>query len=115
MSDRPPDVVTVLAESSRLNHGPAKVDLLREAVRLADHVRDVNAGFEARLRLMDAALVCGSPERGELARVYRAEAAAVAARYDARDGNDYYARHLAGVDELPALARPHPLPRRGGR
>ena len=47
-------------------------------------------------------------------RVYQAEAAAVAGRYDARDGNGYYARQLAALDRLLPLARPHPLPRRGG-
>jgi len=49
-----------------------------------------------------------------LDRVYHAEAAAVAARYDARNGNDYYTRQLAGLTELEALARPHPLPSPGG-
>jgi hypothetical protein len=50
----------------------------------------------------------------ELDRLYSAQAAAVAGRYDTRDGNDYYARQLADLDELLSLVRPHPLPRRGG-
>jgi hypothetical protein len=62
MTDLPPDVATVLAEASSLNDGPTKVDLLLESVRLADHARDADAGFEARLRLMEAALVCGSAD-----------------------------------------------------
>jgi hypothetical protein len=56
----------------------------------------------------------GRYELAELDRVYFAEAAAVSARYDARNGNAYYARSLAELDELLTLARPHPLPRRGG-
>lgn len=62
MTELPADVATILAEARGLNDGPAKVDLLQEAVRLADHHRDVDAGFEARLRLMEAALICGSAD-----------------------------------------------------
>jgi hypothetical protein len=62
MTDLPADVATILAEASGLSDGPAKVELLQEAVRLADHVRDVDAGFHSRLRLMEAALVCGSAD-----------------------------------------------------
>jgi hypothetical protein len=62
MTELPADVATILAEARGLNEGPAKVDLLQEAVRLADHHRDVDAGFEARLRLMEAALICGSAD-----------------------------------------------------
>lgn len=62
MSDLPPDVAAILDEAGGLTDGPAKVDLLQEAVRLADHARDADAGFQARLRLMEAALVCGSAD-----------------------------------------------------
>ena len=62
MTELPADVATILAEARGLNDGPAKVDLLEEAVRLADRARDLDAGFEARLRLMEAALVCGSAD-----------------------------------------------------
>lgn len=62
MSDLPRDVAEVLAEASALNDGPAKVELLQEAVRLADAHNDVGAGFQARLRLQEAALVCGSAD-----------------------------------------------------
>jgi hypothetical protein len=62
MTELPADVATILAEARGLNDGPTKVDLLQEAVRLADHHRDVDAGFEARLRLMEAALICGSAD-----------------------------------------------------
>lgn len=62
MTELPADVATILAQAYTLNDGPAKVDLLQEAVWLADHHRDVDAGFEARLRLMEAALICGSAD-----------------------------------------------------
>src|SRR5262245_10868343 len=62
MGDLPADVSRLLAEATDLNDGPGKVELLQEAVRLADHSRDVDAGFQARLRLMEAALVCGSAD-----------------------------------------------------
>jgi hypothetical protein len=47
--------------------------------------------------------------------VYRSAAADVGNRYDIRDGNDYYARGLAELDQLLELARPYPLPRRTSR
>jgi hypothetical protein len=62
MTEPPADVATILAEAHGLNDGQAKVDLLQEAVRLADHASAVDAGFDARLRLMEAALVCGSAD-----------------------------------------------------
>jgi hypothetical protein len=62
MTEPPADVATILAEAHGLNDGPAKVELLQEAVRLADHASAVDAGFDARLRLMEAALVCGSAD-----------------------------------------------------
>jgi hypothetical protein len=62
MSDLPADVARVLAEAANLNDGPGKVELLQEAARRADHACDVDAGFQVRLRLMEAALVCGSAD-----------------------------------------------------
>lgn len=62
MTDLPADVATILAEAHGLNDGPVKVELLQEAVRQADHGLDLDAGFEARLRLMEAALICGSAD-----------------------------------------------------
>src|SRR5262245_23488817 len=62
IDDLPRDVAMILAEAAGLDDGPGKVALLEEAVRLADHAHDVDAGFEARLRLMEAALVCGSAD-----------------------------------------------------
>jgi hypothetical protein len=62
MTDLPADVATILAEAHGLNDGPVKVELLQEAVRRADHGLNLDAGFEARLRLMEAALICGSAD-----------------------------------------------------
>src|SRR5262245_24107873 len=62
IDDLPRDVTMILAEAAGLDDGPGKVELLQEAVRLADHAQDVDAGFLARLRLMEAALVCGSAD-----------------------------------------------------
>jgi hypothetical protein len=62
ITDLPRDVAEVLRRALALDDGPAKVELLEEAVRLADHLQDVTAAFEARLRLMEAALVCGSAD-----------------------------------------------------
>lgn len=56
------DVWKILNEAAGLNDGPPKVELLQEAVRLADHQRDIDAAFVARLRLQEAALVCGSAD-----------------------------------------------------
>ncbi|HKA07406.1 MAG TPA: hypothetical protein VKD71_09130, partial [Gemmataceae bacterium] len=54
----------------------------------------------------------GRYDLAEFERVYLSEATDVARRYDIRDGNDYYARGLAELDDLFELARPYPLPRR---
>src|SRR5262245_37254480 len=62
ITDLPRDVAEVLRRALALGDGPAKVELLEEAVGLADLLQDVTAGFEARLRLMEAALVCGSAD-----------------------------------------------------
>src|SRR5262245_1282507 len=62
MSDFPADVAKIVAEASALNDGPGKVELLQDAVRRADYCQHVEAGFKVRLRLMEAALVCGSDD-----------------------------------------------------
>src|SRR5262245_2933798 len=62
MSDFPADVAKIVAEASALNDGPGKVELLQDAVRRADYCQHVEAGFQVRLRLMEAALVCGSAD-----------------------------------------------------
>jgi hypothetical protein len=56
------DVEEILDRAAELNDGPAKIELLQEAVRLADHYANIDAGFEARMRLQEAALVCGSAD-----------------------------------------------------
>ena len=62
MPDLSPDVTALLAEARQLDDGPGKIELLQEAVRRADHGRDPEAGVEARLQLMESALVCGSAD-----------------------------------------------------
>src|SRR5687767_13321199 len=62
MPDLPSDVAALLAEARQLDEGPGKIELLQEAVRRADLARDPEAGYEARLQLMESALVCGSAD-----------------------------------------------------
>ena len=62
MSELPTDVLRILARASGMNDGPAKIEVIQEAVRLADAANDVDAGFHARLALQEAALTCGSAD-----------------------------------------------------
>lgn len=52
----------LLGAAEQLAEGPAKVAALQEAVRMADHLRDVELGFNTRLKLMEAALTSGFAE-----------------------------------------------------
>lgn len=45
-----------------LDHGPAKIVVLEEAVRIADAHSDDDRGFQARLKLIDAATFGGAPD-----------------------------------------------------
>lgn len=62
MAELPNDVAKILSEAASLDEGPAQVELIQQAVHLADQIQDIDAGFQARLRLQEAALVCGSAD-----------------------------------------------------
>jgi len=62
MSELPTDVTKILARASGMNDGPAKIEVIQEAVRLADSANNVDAGFHTRLALQEAALTCGSAD-----------------------------------------------------
>src|SRR5439155_17014048 len=57
------DAIDKLTEEAELTgHGPAKIGLLEEAVRLADTHGDTEAGFNIRLTLMEASSFAGRPD-----------------------------------------------------
>ena len=60
-----PDAVIdrLLAEAADLPEGPAKVDLIAEAARVADAHGDVRRGFAVRKELLSAALDGGQPDQ----------------------------------------------------
>src|SRR5690242_15189094 len=57
----------LLAEAKELPDGPAKVELLTEAARVADSLNDVALGFYLRKLLMGATLGAGTPEQMSVA------------------------------------------------
>jgi hypothetical protein len=56
-------VAELIAQSRGLPYGPGRVAVLEEAVRHADRHADVPAGYDARMELLDAAVMGG---RGDL-------------------------------------------------
>lgn len=62
MSQIPDDVMKILAQASGMSDGPTKIEVIQEAVRLADAANNVDAGFHTRLALQEAALTCGSAD-----------------------------------------------------
>src|SRR5437868_4533443 len=53
----------LLAQAAEMRNGPAKMALAEDAVHLADYHNDVEAGFDARLEYVSAALFAGMPDR----------------------------------------------------
>ena len=53
----------LIAESRSLEHGPSRVALAEEAVRASDRLADDDAGYEARMALLEAAVFGGYPEK----------------------------------------------------
>jgi len=51
------------SEAARAPEGPLQVDLLEEAVRVADVHQDLDLGYESRIELVDAACWAGFPDR----------------------------------------------------
>lgn len=90
-----------------LDHGPAKVGVLEEAVRLADAHADVMQGFRLREMLIEAATFGGSPE---VAMVAFAWCLAAYDRDPERDFNVFgllwkYKWVLDAVSEYPTIGR----------
>jgi hypothetical protein len=53
----------LLTRARSFTHGPTKVALTDEAVRLADSHNDIDAGFRARMQFIEAANFAGQPDR----------------------------------------------------
>jgi hypothetical protein len=62
MSDPLETIDRLLEKSNELNNGPRRIDVLQEAVLLADQHGLLDAGFRARLELMKAAAFGGRPD-----------------------------------------------------
>ena len=58
------DFQQLIWQARALSHGDAKVALLEEAVRMADSLGDVDAGYRGRMKLVEAATFAGHQERG---------------------------------------------------
>jgi hypothetical protein len=62
MNDPVTAIDRLLEKSNELNNGPERIGVLEEAVRLADEHAEINAGFRARLELINAATFGGRPD-----------------------------------------------------
>jgi hypothetical protein len=62
VSDHRDQIGAILDEAQGLQYGPTRVALTEEAVRLADAHADEEEGFDARLKLMTAAVFSGRPD-----------------------------------------------------
>ncbi len=61
------DFQQLIWQARALSHGDAKVALLEEAVRMADSLGDVDAGYRGRIKLVEAATFAGHQERALVA------------------------------------------------
>lgn len=57
------DILTLVERAQGLEDSRTKVQLLEEAVRLADHAGNTDLGFKVRLQLIRAAFGCGAADR----------------------------------------------------
>src|ERR1700722_150885 len=62
MSDPSVAIERLLERSNELRNGPQRIGVLEQAVRLADEHGDLDAGFRARMELMEAATFGGRPD-----------------------------------------------------
>jgi hypothetical protein len=62
MTDTTATVERLLEKSNELKHGPQRISVLEEAVKIADEEGDLDAAFGARMNLMDAATMGGRPD-----------------------------------------------------
>jgi hypothetical protein len=60
-------IAELMKQARDLQDGSTKVGLLEEAVRLADLLADVSLGFDARVKLIEAANFSGAPEKSLVA------------------------------------------------
>ena len=56
------DIDRLIAEAERLPHGPSRIALVEEAVRIADSRNDLPKAFQCRLELVSAASSGGQPD-----------------------------------------------------
>ncbi len=57
----------LIEQAAQMEHCPSQVELLEEAVREADRLGDVEAGFEVRMDYIEAATFSGFPEKSLVA------------------------------------------------
>jgi hypothetical protein len=62
MSEISATIDRLLEKSNELKNGPERIGILEDAVRFADEHGDLDAGFNTRLTLMDAATFGGRPD-----------------------------------------------------
>jgi len=62
MSDGEDDIDRLMREAGGLPHGPARIALVEEAVRIADTRHDLPKAFQCRLELVNAASSGGQPD-----------------------------------------------------
>ncbi len=59
----PPEIGSLLARAEELEYGAEKMELVEEAVRRADELRDLDWSFRTRMELVQTATFSGYPER----------------------------------------------------
>src|SRR5262249_52401636 len=62
MNETSAAIQRLLEKANELAKGPQRIGVLQEAIRLADEHGEVEAGFNARLRLMETATFTGRPD-----------------------------------------------------
>lgn len=61
------DFESLMEEATELPNGPAKIELLEQAIRVADAAGDIEQGFEARSELVEVASFSGYPKKALVA------------------------------------------------
>lgn len=63
----PDDVRRLIADAEDVDHGPARIAIVEEAVRTADSIGDESLGYAARMAMLEAAVFGGYPEKALVA------------------------------------------------
>ncbi len=63
MKDIPRDIRELVSQVQKLPHGPAEIELLDEAIRLADNYQRADLGFSLRKLMLSAAAFGGAPDK----------------------------------------------------